>query len=126
MRPEEIRDSQKKILESLGAAKGKSLAGDERMNKTETAYADHLHMRRLTGEIQWFAFEAVKFRLATKCFYTPDFLVMLPDNSLQIHEVKGWMQDDAAVKLRMFVELYPMFPLKIVRWKKKQWEIEER
>lgn len=77
------------------------------MNKTEAAYSAQLNHRLIAGEILWFKFEGLKLRLADNTFYSPDFFVMLADGSLEAHEVKGFMQDDAAVKIKVAAELYP-------------------
>jgi len=77
------------------------------MNGTEARYATYLEERKASGEINWFAFEAVKLRLAPLTFYTPDFLVMLDDGTLEAHEVKGFWQDDARVKIKVAAEIYP-------------------
>ncbi|EGX16832.1 gp8 domain protein [Escherichia coli STEC_S1191] len=47
------------------------------MNKTESAYCQHLEQRKRAGEIAWYRFEGIKLRLADNTFYTPDFAVML-------------------------------------------------
>jgi hypothetical protein len=78
------------------------------MNKTEAAYAGYLALRKSIGEVAWFAFEGVKFRLADGCFYTPDFLVMLAGGALEAHEVKGFWTDDARVKIKVAAEMYPL------------------
>ena len=95
----------------------------DRMNKTEAAYAYELEMRRLAGEVAWFAFEAIKLRLADKTFYTPDFLVVLADGEVQFHEVKGFWRDDARVKIKVAAEQYP-FPFVAIRKTKGGWETE--
>ncbi len=77
------------------------------MNKTEAAYADFLEMRRRCDEIWWFKFEAIKLRLADNTFYTCDFAVMAADRTLELHEVKGFWQDDARVKIKVAASLYP-------------------
>jgi hypothetical protein len=77
------------------------------LNKTEAAYAEFLELRKRAGEVAWFKFEGVKLRLADNTFYTPDFLVMLSDRSLECHEVKGFWQDDARVKIKVAADLYP-------------------
>lgn len=93
------------------------------MNKTEAAYAEHLLLRQHAGEVVWFAFEAVKLRLADKTFYTPDFAVMLADGTIEQHEVKGFMYDDAAVKIKVAASLYP-FVFRLIRMPRKgQWDI---
>lgn len=76
-------------------------------NKTEAAYEKVLHARLLTGEIAWYRFEGVKLRLADNTFYTPDYAVMLLDGAMEMHEVKGYWEDDARVKIKVAAEMYP-------------------
>jgi len=78
------------------------------MNKTEAAYAAHLELLKHAGEVLWYKFEGLKFRLADNTFYTPDFAVLTKDNTLQAHEVKGYWQDDAKVKIKVASDLYPI------------------
>jgi hypothetical protein len=92
------------------------------MNKTEQKYADLLSLRARVGEVAHFAFEAVKLRLADKTFYTPDFMVMLADGTIEFHEVKGFWEDDARVKIKVAAETFPfvfraMSPIKGGDWK---------
>lgn len=77
------------------------------MNKSEAAYAAHLELRRIAGEVQWVRFEGVKLRLADNTFYTPDFAVMAADHVLEMHEVKGFWADDARVKTKVAADQYP-------------------
>jgi hypothetical protein len=78
------------------------------MNKTEQAYAVTLELAKQAGEVAWYKFEGIKFRLADNTFYTPDFIVMAVDGVLQAHEVKGYWQDDARVKIKIAADLYPI------------------
>lgn len=78
------------------------------MNKTEAAYNLDLKRRKIAGDVLWYAFDAVKLRLADKTFYTPDFIVMLADLRIQFHEVKGgFWEDDARVKIKVAAAMYP-------------------
>jgi len=77
------------------------------MNKTEQAYADHLELLRHAGQVLWFKFEGLKLRLADNTFYTPDFAVMAADGVMEMHEVKGFWQDDARAKIKIAADLYP-------------------
>ncbi len=129
--PDEIRAQQKEILARMrgrgrGRGRGQTEPPKRGMNRTEEAYAAHLQLRLLAGEISAFVYEGLKFRLATRCWYTPDFVVMMPDGALQIHETKGHLEDDAAVKLRVFPECWYWFRLFVVRRKAGRWELEER
>ena len=80
------------------------------MNNTEKRYAEHLHARKLTGEIKSFGFESIKLKLADNTFYTPDFFVITKDSLIEFHEIKGsWKaphQDDAKVKIKVAAELH--------------------
>lgn len=79
-----------------------------RMNKTELRYSTILDVMRKAGVIVSWGFEAVKLRLADLTFYTPDFMVICSDGSIEFHEVKGsWKaqhQDDSRVKIKVAAE----------------------
>jgi len=112
----------KKGLQALGRLKTGA------MNKTEQAYAATLDARRQAGEVAWFKFEGMKFRLADNTFYTPDFAVMLADGAMEMHEVKGYWQDDARAKIKIAADMYPMRFLAIQAKPKKEgggWAMEE-
>jgi hypothetical protein len=96
------------------------------MNRTEQAYADHLESLVRAGELRRYYFEAVKFRLGPRCFYTPDFLLVWADGRLEMHEIKGFMRDDAQVKMRWFVKEFPELPLVVVRRVGDGWTYERR
>lgn len=77
------------------------------MNKTEAAYERDLKDAVYLGDVAWYRFEGLKLRLADNTFYTPDFAVMLSNGELECHEVKGFWQDDARVKIKVAAEQYP-------------------
>lgn len=104
-------------------AKGKRRVPGE-MNKLEARYARHLERRRRSGEIVWWKFEPIGLRLAKRCTYNPDFLVMLADGELEVHETKGFMREDAHVKLKATAAMFP-FRVLVARWKAGDWQIEE-
>src|SRR5262249_40067213 len=89
------------------------------MNKTEAQYAAHLHGMQCASEIIWFKFEAIKLRLADNTFYSPDFLVLNAGHEIEVHEVKGFWEDDARVKIKVAAALYP-FRFMAVRAKAKK------
>lgn len=94
------------------------------MNKTEAAYAARLEAMKAAGEISDYRFECVKLRLADKTFYTPDFMVLRPDGGFEMHEVKGFWEDDARVKIKVAAESFP-FKFVAVRKVKGAWVFEE-
>lgn len=97
-------------------------------NKTEAAYESHLKQLLAVGGILWYQFEGMKFRLADNTFYTPDFNVMMPDGSMEIHEIKGYWQDDARVKIKVAASMYPFKFIALKPRTKKDgggWSVEE-
>jgi hypothetical protein len=94
------------------------------MNKTESAYDLHLKELHHTGDVLWHKFEAVKLRLADNTFYTCDFAVLVKSCELEMHEVKGFWQDDARVKIKVAASLYPFKFIAVTR-RKGGWAREE-
>lgn len=110
-----------KRLQALGRLK------TGQMNKTESAYGQRLELLKATGDIVWYKFEGMKFRLADNTFYTPDFIVMRSDGTLESHEVKGFWTDDARVKIKVAADMYPLQFLAVIAKTNKSgggWEIE--
>ncbi len=83
------------------------------MNKTEAAYSGVLEALKQSGEVLWWAFEGMTFKLAEGSRYTPDFNVMYPDGRMEMHEVKGRWIDDAKTKIKVAAEKFP-FPFRAV------------
>ena len=107
-------------------ARGQRKPGD--MNRLETEYANWLKAGQQLGQIDWFAYEAIKLRLADNTFYTPDFFVMAADGSLECHEIKGFWEDDARVKIKVAATLFPFKFVAVSKAKKADgggWVIEE-
>ncbi len=98
------------------------------LNKTEQAYADRLRALELAGVILWHKFEGIKLRLADNTFYTPDFAVLAADGVMELHEVKGFWQDDARAKIKIAAAMFP-FRFLAVKVKSKRdgggWDVEE-
>ena len=112
--------------------RGKALSGQARprprhapgkMNKTEAAYSQYLEARKHLREIVDWRFEPVKFKLADKTYYTPDFMVIYQDR-ISYHEIKGFARDDWRVKWKVCVEQFPWFEWVIVKSIKGQWDIK--
>lgn len=94
------------------------------MNRLESKYAAKLESDKNTGHVQWYAFEAIKLKLADKTYLTPDFLVMTNDGYLECHEVKGFMYDDAAVKLKVAANKFP-FKFVLIKQLRGAWDFKE-
>lgn len=77
------------------------------MNRTEAEYSQLLEAMRSSGEVLWWAFEGMTFKLAEGSRYTPDFNVMFADGRLEQHEVKGRWIDDAKTKIKVAADKFP-------------------
>lgn len=86
-----------------------------KMNKTESKYCQKLELLKRAGEVIDYVFEPFGMKLTDKTYYHPDFLVVYK-NRFEIIEVKGFMRDDAAVKLKIAKAKFPWFQFKLVIW----------
>lgn len=116
----------RKVPQAKGRRPKNRLVGydADRMNKTEMRYAELLETQRRAGKILFWRYESVKFRLADRTWYTPDFYIMRPDGTIEIHETKGYWEDDARVKIKTTAEQFPEFSFVAVQWKKDEWVFE--
>lgn len=92
----------------------KPISPNATMTEPEKRMAVALDERKRAGELQAWWFEAITFRVGIeRCRYTPDFVALLADGSLEVIEVKGEKKwDDAIVKFKAAVLEYP-----IARWR---------
>lgn len=112
-------ESVKERYQALGRMKGR------KMNKTEAAYNNYLEVIKQAGEYLWFEFEPMNLRLADKCFYKVDFMVLTKNMQLEVHETKGgFITDDSLVKIKAAAEKFP-FKFKIIQLIKGEWKIRE-
>lgn len=103
-----------------------------KMTRLEEKYARHLQDRLNAHEIEWYLYEAWKFRLADDTFYTPDFIIVTNDLRIEAHEVKalwhtgkpGW-KDDARVKIKVAAEMHPIRFIAATLMRDGNWEFEE-
>lgn len=81
------------------------------MNGTELAYAKHLDLLKLAGDVKWWAFNAVRLRIAMgekAAWYRPDFFVEFSDGSFEFHETKGFEREAAMVRLKVATGIVPV------------------
>jgi hypothetical protein len=92
-------------------------------NKTEERYENEILKPLLAaGEILWYCFEGITFKLADDTRYTPDYPVLNKHGLIEIHEVKGslkFIEDDAKVKIKVAEEKFP-FLFKLIAPKAKK------
>lgn len=84
-----------------------------KMNAGELKYSQQLDLRMSAGEVLWWAFEGITFKIGDDCRITPDFSVMEADGTMVLIDVKGrsgekyWAEEDAVVKLKTLATIYP-------------------
>ena len=96
-----------------------------KMNKLELQYAASLEILRQSGSIAAWSFEPVTLRLAPRTTYTPDFMVITGDSTIQFREVKGYWEDDARVKIKVAAEMFYWFDFYAITRKKGEWIYEK-
>lgn len=99
--------------------------GDRYKNKWERNYAQHLDLRKYMKEIISYRYEGLAFRLAANTYLHPDFLVVMPDGRMEIHEVKGHKREKWWARFKIAREMFPWFTWRVFQIQKGQWvEIE--
>lgn len=88
-----------------------------KLNKTERQYLVFLRHLGFT----WIGIQNVTLKLAHDCRYTPDFVVVDSAGYIQAREVKGFMRDDALVKLKVAARMFPFIEFIVVRKTKGGW-----
>lgn len=96
--------------------------GPKFKSKAEARYAQILEARKRAGEIADWDYEPITLVVGRAgsmvSRLTPDFAVHRHDKAVELHEVKGWMKDDARAKLLAAVRQWPGFVWWLV-WAKK-------
>lgn len=93
------------------------------LNKTEQAWLNEISLRWPNFQI---LSQAVTLKLGNGVRYTPDFMVKFGiHGELFAWEVKGFLRDDANVKLKVAASLYPWIKFHLVTRKKGEWIIQE-
>lgn len=81
-------------------------------NKTEAAFELYLSNYYPDADIKR---EGVTLKLGNGVRYTPDFFVRQKSGLIQIYETKGFMRDDAAVKIKVAASAFPFWNFFLVR-----------
>lgn len=94
-----------------------------KLNKTESAFGEWLLASAPTDAL--IHSQSITLKLANGCRYTPDFVVMA--GRPVAYEVKGFMREDAAVKIKVAAAAYPWIQFFLV-WRKGRasaWQFQE-
>jgi len=94
---------------------------EQKLNKTEKAYLAYLRVLNPP----YLGIQNITLKLADDTRYTCDFNWKNEDGRIVFDEVKGFMRDDAKVKIKVAARLYRFFTFRIVRKTKTGWDIED-
>lgn len=106
------------------------------MNRTESRYAAELESLKLAGEIAAWWFEPMSLRLSAPeegqpARFTPDFMVLLPDGTTFLDDVKGGGPADKAsgVRVKCAAERFSLWRFRVVTPVAKRdgggWKVQE-
>jgi hypothetical protein len=92
------------------------------MNKLERRFHERLQ-EAVRQRVFMAAFrEPMTLRLAGRTTYKPDFMTFATfNNVMTFWETKGFMRDDAAVKLKVAAAAFPMFRWVLVQRDRRRW-----
>jgi hypothetical protein len=97
-------------------------------SKLEQAYAGYLHVLMLAGDILLYRYEPMTFSLGG-VRYTPDFMVLQKDSSVEFHEVKGFSKQllsrAGMVKVKVAANHYPWWKFVLVTRFRSEWRMRE-
>lgn len=88
-----------------------------KLNKTERRFLEVLRGR----DYRHIGIQDITLRLGFDTRYTPDFSTVDQDGVFAFWEAKGFMRDDARVKLYVAAKQFPFFVFFMVRWENGQW-----
>lgn len=91
------------------------------MNKTERAFFEKLKREFPEDTV---IPHGITLKIANGCRYTPDFIRLSAGGPVWCYEVKGFMRDDAAVKVKVAAAIFPTFRFSLVTRKRGQWEFQ--
>lgn len=88
------------------------------LNKTEREYL--MFIRHLG--FSWVGVQNITLKLGHDCRFTADFVTIDKNGHIQAREVKGFMRDDALVKLKVAARMFPFLEFIVVRKTKGGWD----
>ncbi len=81
------------------------------LNDTERRFYNYLLHK---DGVLWLGVQNITLKMANRTTYTPDFFGIRPDG-VTAWEVKGFMRDDAAVKLKVAARQFPWIDFVLVK-----------
>ena len=98
------------------------MTDEDRLNGLEKRFLAYLRSLPHIGHTH---IQAINFKLAWDTRYLPDFFTVSTDGVFSAFEVKGFMREDARVKLHVFARQYPWIHVFLVTQKNGRWQIKQ-
>lgn len=92
-------------------------------SKLERDYAQHLKLMEHDGTIRSWLHHPMRLRLADGTYYTPDFLVVMPNGGVELHETKGFMREASRVRLNVAADKFRCFTFRLVKRDRLGWQV---
>lgn len=109
------------IIQNSSFLTWKPSKDESSLNKTEAEYLAGLRMDRYP----FIGIKSITLKIGDDCRYTPDFVTYSIDRGVCLHEVKGFMRDDALVKMKVVARMFPFWRLLLARKVKGAWSVTE-
>jgi hypothetical protein len=100
---------------------------DPYRSQLERDYAAYLDTLKAAGMVEWWAYEAVRLRIADgkrEAFYKPDFTVILVAGETEFHECKGFWRTADRLRIKVAASRFPWRFIGIQRdgagWKREE------
>lgn len=115
------KSAEEPILRSSSTLTWKPSKDEQELNKTEAEYLFNLRSMRYP----FIGIKSITLKIGDDCRYTPDFVTYSIDRGICLHEVKGFMRDDALVKMKVVARMFPFWRLLLARKVKGAWSVTE-
>ena len=104
-----------------GTKRMKMEVPEDAANKWELAYRDFLDLQKKAGVIRHYEFNRIQFWIGPSLWYKPDFFVIMPNGSIEIHEVKGLERRAGINKFKSAAGMYRWATWRMVTKKNGVW-----
>lgn len=94
---------------------------EDSANKWEKAYIEFLDLQVKAGTIKRYYFNRINFWIGPTVWYKPDFFILMPDGSIEIHEVKGHEKRVGVNKFKTAAGMHPWATWRMVTLKNGNW-----
>lgn len=101
-----------------------SAAPADGLNKLERAFWERLQEAERTGHFMEVYEHAMKLRVIGNRWYHPDFMSVGLMGQVDLWETKGFMREDAELKLIAAAERFPCFSWVLVTRKARKWQCQ--